>query len=88
MFRKNNEESVLPLRLTKEAGSGSLNKLRILDGLPLRRLNDSDSNHSSVMASSLHNSMKNIGNSSIASSQFSMRSSLLRPSPEKKVVNR
>jgi hypothetical protein len=91
MFKKTNEEELLRRNL-KDVGSGSLNKLRILDSLPLRKLNDSDSNHSSVMASSIHSSARNIhnptlSNLSIASSEFSMRHSLIRSRSKEKVVH-
>lgn len=73
MFKRVAEEELLQ-RKVKEVGSGSLNKLRILEGLPLRKINDSLSSHSSVATSSLHSSLHNTSNSS---SHFSLRSSLL-----------
>jgi len=57
--------------------SGSLNKLRLLDSIPLKNLNDSHSNHSSLCNSSLQSSLNN-QNNSINSSQFSMRSSFAK----------
>jgi len=83
MFKRNSEEPILyPNKNLKEVGSGHLNKLRILESISLKKLNDSESNHSSVMGSSLHNSIKNIGNASMSSSQFSIRSSLVKSQPK------
>lgn len=78
MFKRANEEELLQRRLKDP--TASLNKLRILEGVPLRKLNDSLSSHSSVAASSLRSSLHLTANSS----QFSLRSSLLaRSTPPK-----
>jgi hypothetical protein len=77
MFKKTNEEELLR-RNVKDIGSGRLNKIRILESIALRQLNDSQSMHTSVMSQSRHSSIKNIPNASMASSEFSMRSSLLK----------
>jgi hypothetical protein len=79
MFKRVSEEDLLHRRL-KEGGSGSLNKLRILEGISLRKLNDSLSSHSSVASSSLQSSLNNLTSNS--SSQFSLRSSLLLTRPK------
>lgn len=79
MFKRVNDEQLLRKGI-KEVPGGSLNKLRILDSIPLKKLNDSDSSHSSVMTASLHGSVKNLANASVnssISSEFSLRSSLL-----------
>jgi hypothetical protein len=79
MFKRVSEEELLQRRV-KEGHGGSLSKLRILEGVPLRKINDSLSSHSSVAASSLHSSLHNT-----SLSAFSLRASLLSirndPSP-------
>jgi hypothetical protein len=72
MFKRVNEEELLLQRKIKEGNGGSLSKLRILEGVPLRKINDSLSSHSSVAASSLHSSLHNT-----SLSAFSLRSSFL-----------
>lgn len=76
MFKRLKEDDLL--RQPKSINSGNLNKLRILDSIPLKKLNDSQSLHSSIMTQSRHSSIKNIHNPSIMSSEFSMRSSLIQ----------
>ena len=67
MFKKISEEELLKKNV-KDIGSGKLNKIRILDSIPLKHLNDSQSIHSSVMSKSRHSSIKHFANNSMASS--------------------
>ena len=67
MFKKVNEEDLMK-RNIKDIGSGKLNKVRILDSLPLKKLSDSLSLHSSVASQSRLSSVRHMPNNSIMSS--------------------
>ena len=84
MFKKASDEDLLR-RGVKDPGSGRLNKLRLLEGIPLRKINDSLSSHSSVQGHSQPSSIRSFASSAF-SRDASLRSSLLirAPSPTSK----